>query len=128
VSHQVRFSDPLIARARALRSLGLAWEPSPGHFVWDEQSLIEKPSPFQEGVYFILDLKHFLRRAGTLEALKEAFVWLPTWHDAREILGNLGVTHATVASRLASQQAVESRNELMVLYDLIAEQLGECGD
>jgi hypothetical protein len=121
----MHFSDPIIARARSLRSLGLAWEPRPGHFVWDERSSIEVPSPFQEGVYFILDLKHFVRRTGSIEAFKESFVWLPTWHDAREILGTLGVTDAEVASRIASQKAVENRNELIVLYDLIAEHLGE---
>jgi hypothetical protein len=92
--------------------------------VWDENGLIEKPSPFQEGVYFILDLKHFLRRAGTIEAMKDALVWLPTWHDARDILRALGVADDAVAGRLAAKAAIESGDELPVLYDLIAEQLG----
>jgi hypothetical protein len=120
----MRFTTALIDRAKALRTLGLAWDPKPGHYVWDENALIEKPSPFQEGVYFILDLKHFLRRAGTLETLKDSLVWLPTWHDARDILLTLGVSDADVASRLVSEKAIESREELTVLYDLIAERLG----
>jgi hypothetical protein len=122
------FTTALIDRAKTLRSLGLAWDPKPGHYVWDENALIGKPSPFQKGVYFILDLKHFIRRAGTLEALKESLVWLPTWHDAREILHAMGVSDADVASRLVSEKAIESRDELAVLYDLIAEQLGRCSD
>jgi hypothetical protein len=124
----MHFSDRVIEGAKRLRGLGLAWEPRPGHYVWDERGLIEKPSPFQDRVYFILDLKHFLRRAGTMEALKESLVWLPTWHDAREILHQLGISDAFVASRLASKGAIESRDELIVLYDLIAEQLERSAD
>ena len=93
----MRFSDRVIDEAKRLHGLGLAWEPQPGHYVWDKDALIEKTSPFQEGVYFILDLKHFLRRAGTIHALKKSFVWLPTWHDARDILWLLGVSDAEVA-------------------------------
>jgi hypothetical protein len=122
----MHFSTALIDRAKTLRSLGLAWDPKPGHYVWDENALIEKPSPFQEGVYFILDLKHFLRRSGTLEAIKESLVWLPTWHDARDILQTLGILDADVARRRVSEKAIESRDELTVLYDLIAKQL-TCG-
>jgi len=124
----MQFSNRLIDGAKRLRYLGLAWEPRPGHYVWDQAGLIDTPSPFQEGVYFILDLKHFLRRAGTMEILKESFFWLPTWHDAREILQALGISDTRVASRLASKAAVESRDELMVLYDLIAEQLEQPTD
>ena len=124
----MHFTTALIDRAKTLRSLGLTWDPKPGHYVWDENGLIEKPSPFQECVCFILDLKHFLRRAGTLETLKESLVWLPTWHEVRDILETLGVSDADVASRLISERAIESRDELIVLYDLIAERLGGCSD
>jgi hypothetical protein len=124
----MHFSDRAIERAIRLRHLGLAWEPRPGHYVFNESSLIEKPSPFQEGVYFILDLKHFLRRAGTMEALKESLFWLPTRHDARDILHELGVSDAYVAGRLAAKEAIENRDGLVVLYDLIAEHLGRSID
>ena len=63
-----------------------------------------------------------------MEILKESFFWLPTWHDAREILQKLGISDTRVASRLASKAAIESRDELIVLYDLIAEQLEQPTD
>lgn len=55
----MRFSQEEMTTAKRLRERGLAWNPHPGHYVWDENGLIEKSSPFQEGIYFILDLKHF---------------------------------------------------------------------
>jgi hypothetical protein len=124
----MRFQKPIIELAKRLRDLGLVWEPMPGHYVWDEAGLIEKASPFQEGVYFILDINHFLRRAGSLDAMKRSLIWLPTWHDARDVLQTLGVSDAEVASRLASKEAIEHRAELMVLYELIAETLGRSID
>ena len=119
----MRFSSEEIEGAKRMRESGLAWEPQPGHYVWDDRGLIEKPSPFQEGIYFILDLKHFLRRAGTIEVLKQEPVWLPTWHDARAILRSEGVRDSDVARRLDATRAIENQTELLVLYELIAERL-----
>jgi hypothetical protein len=119
----MQFSAEEMQWAKHLRDLGLCWEPRPGHYVWDETGCIEQPSPFQEGVYFILDLKHFLRRTGTLDALKAAMIWLPTWHDARDILAAMGVKHAVVAEALQAQTALEHREELLALYRLIASHL-----
>jgi hypothetical protein len=120
----MRFSDDEIVLASELSALDLPWQPRPGRYVWDTDGLIDCPSPFHGRVYFILDLKHFLRRAGTIEALKEALVWLPTWHDARDILKCLGVSHDVVADRLEADHAIEQRSELLVLYRMIAEKLG----
>jgi hypothetical protein len=117
------FSDDEIAAARRLKSLGLPWSPAPGHYVFDEAGLIEPPSPFRPGVYFILDLRHFLRRSGTVERLREAMAWLPTWADARGLLRSAGVPDAAVAEALRSARAVETGTELTVLYDLIARTL-----
>jgi hypothetical protein len=119
----MRFSEDEILLALELCMLGLPWEPQPGHYVWDADGLIDCPSPFHDRVYFILDLKHFLRRAGTLEELKAALVWLPTWHDARNILESLGVSHAEVACRLEEYDAIEQQIELATLYRMIADQL-----
>jgi hypothetical protein len=121
--HAMQFSTQERQGALQLRDLGLTWEPQAGHYVWDEAGLIEQPSPFQEGVYFILDLKHFLRRAGTMERLKQAMVWLPTWHDARLILQTMGVENGRVADALQAQAALEQNRELLTLYDLIAARL-----
>ncbi len=41
--------------ARELRRRGLPWTPQAGHYVFDETGFCSKGSPFQEGVYFILN-------------------------------------------------------------------------
>ncbi len=114
----MKFSPQEIDAAIQLHQLGLPWEPQSGHYVWDKTGLIEQPSPFQNGVYFILDLKHFLRRAGTLEALKRSMVWLPTWHAARDLLESLGADSADIARALQTHNALEYRHELLTLYGL----------
>jgi len=114
------FSQQEIDAARNLRELGVSWFPAPGHFVFDEAGVIEQPSPFQERVYFILELKHFLRRTGCVDRLKVALFWLPTWHDARELLRAQGVADGEVADALRNARAIENRSELLTLYRLIA--------
>jgi len=115
----MRFSQQEIDAARLLRELGLSWFPAPGHFVFDEAGVIEQPSPFQERVYFILELKYFLRRTGCVDRLKSALFWLPTWHDARELLQSQGVADWEVADALKNAGAIESRSELLTLYRLL---------
>jgi hypothetical protein len=115
----MRFSQQEIDAARRLRQLGLDWFPAPGHFVFDEAGVIEQPSPFQERVYFILELKHFLRRTGCVDRLKTALFWLPTWHDARDLLQSQEVTDREVAAVLQNAAAIESRTELLTLYRLL---------
>jgi hypothetical protein len=119
----MRFTEEQITAARRLRDAGLPWDPSPGDFVYDEQGLIERPSPFQNRVYFILDLKHFLRRSGTIEQLKQAMFWLPQWQQARQLLRDLGVGDAEIAAMLEAQNAIASGRELLVLYDRIGQAL-----
>jgi hypothetical protein len=119
----MHFSRQEIALAQYLRHLGLPWQPQVGHFVWDATRVIEIDSPFQAGVYFILDLKHFLRRVGSLAALQAAMIWLPTWHDARAILQDLGVSGQVIADTLQATAALQHGSELVTLYQLIATQL-----
>jgi hypothetical protein len=119
----MHFSPPDIDAARRLRELGLSWSPAPGHFVFDEAGVIEQPSPFQDRVYFILELKHFLRRTGGIDRLQSALFWLPTWHDARELLQSQGVADGEVADALKNAGAIESRSELLALYRLLEEGL-----
>jgi hypothetical protein len=119
----MRFSPAKIVLALELKRQGLPWEPQPGHFVWDETGLIEQTSPFHDRVYFILDLKHFLRRTSTIENLQKMFYWLPTWQDAREVLHNFGVNSSEIADRLLKEKAVEKETERLVLYRMIHESL-----
>ncbi|WP_168566396.1 hypothetical protein [Crateriforma spongiae] len=119
----MKFSRMEIELARQLKGDGLNWTPAVGHFVWDENGLIEADSPFHDRVFFILDMKHFLRRSKTIEALQDACVWLPTWEDARDWLIQHGVDDALIAQRLQQEKAIESRTERLVLYRMIAENL-----
>ncbi len=118
------FSADEINKAQELKSLGLAWVPSVGHYVFDFSNLIEAPSPFQEGVYFILDLKHFVRRAGSIEALPERLCWLPDWKQSRHILQELGCSVTDQLAVLNHSQTLRDGTELLQLYQLIENRLG----
>ncbi len=113
-----KFSQSEIETASELKRLGLKWLARPGQYVWDDQDLIEKSSPFQPRVYFILDLKHFLRRAGSIQRLQDLMVWLPTWEDLRSILLELGLTNEMISQHIQQTRALENGNERSVLYDL----------
>jgi hypothetical protein len=117
------FLEEEIDVARRLKVAGLPWTPNAGHYVYDPDGLIEQPSPFQPGVYFILDLKHFLRRSETLERLQAALVWLPQWHQARQLLRDQGVSDAEMAERLQTHDALAQRKELVTLYHQLLETL-----
>ncbi len=119
----MKFTSAEIELARRLKQLGLGWTPSVGHYVWDEAGLIECSSPFHDHVYFILDLRHFLRRAGTVERLQRDLCWLPTWEQVRDLLRQSGVSDAEVNRRLLASNAIEAMNERICLYELLAERL-----
>jgi hypothetical protein len=119
----MQFSPQEIDMAREFRRLGLPWEPRAGHYVFDETGFCRKGSPFQDGVYFILNYDYFTNHAGGVERFKEIMLWLPTWHDARDILQSLGVSDQEVAAELRERRAIEAGQELLVLYELIAEAL-----
>lgn len=119
----MKFSETEIEIARKLHELDLTWHPQAGHCVYDIKKIIEKPSPFQEGVYFILDIKHFIRRAESVEGIKESMCWLPLWEDCREILKELGVSWEMISSRLEEKSALANGIERTVLYEIILEKL-----
>lgn len=119
----MRFSEREIEVAARLRILELPWHPQAGKYVFDLKGIIEKNSPFQKGVYFILDIKHFLRRAGSVEDIKASMCWLPLWEDCRDILKKLGVSWARIESRLKETSAFENNIERQVLYEMILAEL-----
>lgn len=118
-----KFSEDEIQLAQLFKAYGLPWTPEPGQYVLDQSELIECSSPFQQRVFFILDLKHFLRRSGTLGELTERMCWLPDWDDARQILRDIGVDSTEIAERLRATQAIEQGTERLELYRLIEEHL-----
>lgn len=116
-----KFTPEEIQQARKLKRLGLPWIPQVSHYVWDETGIINCPSPFHDMVYFILDLKHFLRRAGTIERLQAELCWLPTWEQARDLLRRYGLPNETVVRRLHESNALNRGEERLCLYLLLEE-------
>ena len=76
------FDETLCDLARQLKDGGLAWKPHVGCFVWDPDAYIKPDAPFPNHIYFILSLPRFLDIFGSLTAIQEKLVWLPTWHQA----------------------------------------------
>ena len=119
----MKFSEKEIEIAIKLHELELSWHPQVGNYVYDIKGIIEKPSPFQEGVYFILDIKHFVRRAESVEGIKDAMCWLPTWEDCRGILKKLDVSWEMISARLEEKSALANDIERNVLYEIVLEEL-----
>lgn len=109
--------------AKQMKHAGLPWQPHVGCFVWDETQVIEVSSPFPGRIYFILNLGHFLKRFGTIQAIAGQLVWLPTWHQARLVAQRLGIAPAQIYEALASQDFSQPGDELLALYRLILNHL-----
>jgi hypothetical protein len=121
----MQFSQRHIDLARELHSLRLPWTPAVGHYVYDVYGKIQRASPVQDRVFLIHDCAEFLEPVGGSEPFKQLMVWLPTWHDAREILRWLGVADADVELELVRRAAVADGTELLALYELIAQRLSD---
>ena len=119
----MKFCEREIEIAKKLHALNLQWHPQAGNYVFDIKGIIEKSSPFQTGVYFILDIKHFLRRAGSPEEIKASMCWLPVWEDCRTLLKSLDVSWSQVENRLIENSAFQNDSERVVLYEMILERL-----
>ena len=119
----MEFSSQQIEFAVAFKQRGLPWEPAVGNYVYDTHRVLPASSPFQDGVYFLLNYECFMQRTGGIERFKEVMTWLPTWCDARRILRSLGVTDEQVQASLFYTQAFERGTELLQLYELIATHL-----
>jgi hypothetical protein len=113
------FGLDLCLAARRLKEAGLFWHPQAGCFVWDDMGVIEAPSPFPDRIYFILNLRHFLRRFGTEEEMVDKLVWLPTWHQARLTCRAMAIGDTEVWETLCSSREKACGTELLLLYDLI---------
>ena len=113
------FNREEMSAAARLRRLGIEWQPRPGLYVWDEQRRIRPGSPFQRGVYFLLDLDCFVNYFGGIAELKQAVVWLPTWEQCRLLLEESGTTSGEIAARLRHKNDLQ----LLTLYRLLEESL-----
>lgn len=107
------FDEDLCVLAAALKRGGLPWRPHVGCFVWDPEALIKPVSPFPHHIYFILSLPHFVDILGSIEAIQQKMVWLPTWHQTRLLGRQYGIDIASV------QPANDPAKELKTLYRLL---------
>jgi len=118
------FDKKICHRALDMKKSGLIWRPHVGCFVWDPDKFIKPTSPFPCRIYFILSLARFLDIFDTIDQIAQKLVWLPTWHQARLVSRQLGITDENFENRrqrdLASPSPVE---ELLQIYGLIIEVL-----
>ncbi|MEM9827960.1 MAG: hypothetical protein AAF958_15320 [Planctomycetota bacterium] len=110
------FAAREIELAKQMHESGLSWEPAAGHYVWDLHDNVERSSPFQEGVYFIINHAYFMNLLGGVDAFREQMVWLPTWEQARVIAGSLGMDGGKLAAFLAEHDAIQEGREREHLY------------
>jgi len=70
-----------------------------------------------------LNLGHFLRLLGSIEDVVQKLVWLPTWHQARQIGEKLGIGDKELAGLFTRAEAETPGDELLAVYDLILKRL-----
>jgi hypothetical protein len=119
----IPFSLEHCGLAKELKEKGLDWRPHVGCFVWDEKGHIKVSSPFPYGIYFILNLGHFLKIFETIENMKEKLVWLPTWHQAKIICKNLNISQDEINGALGGEEAEGVWADAAILYKLISKRL-----
>lgn len=119
----IPFEARHVKLAETLKGLGLPWAPHVGCFVWDEGGIIEASSPFPQNIYFILSLPRFISIFGSIEAICEKLVWLPTWHQARLLCRRLGIEDKEIAAIWSPDRSMNPGDELLVIYQKLADAL-----
>jgi hypothetical protein len=119
----IPFQEKLCEIALRMKESGLEWRPHAGCFVWDPEKIIPAPSPFPNRVYFILNLNHFLKIFGSIKSMQEKLVWLPTWHQARLLIGERKIQQTTLKESLLKSEHWSSINEINILYQIVLDDL-----
>jgi hypothetical protein len=119
----IPFEETHLELARQMKKRGLAWKPHVGCFLWDPEAHIEAESPFPMRIYFVLSLPRFIGIFGSLEAVADKLVWLPTWHQARLLALQLGVETERIVGLWSSDPLPPPGQELAGIYRLILEAL-----
>jgi hypothetical protein len=68
-------------------------------------------------------LNHFLKRFPTLESMNQKLVWLPTWHQARQICTSIGIADSSILDVVQDSFRADRNDELLGLYGLILTRL-----
>ncbi|UCH80786.1 MAG: hypothetical protein JSW20_13765 [Nitrospiraceae bacterium] len=105
--------------AAELKEAGLPWNPHAGCFVWDRDEQIKVPSPFLGRIYFILNLGRFVEILGPVEQIAEKLVWIPTWHQARELNMKMRVTKADISNIFTDDNNTGPAGEILALYRVL---------
>ncbi len=117
------FDKGICRKALEIKKRGLVWQPHVGCFVWDPDECIKPASPFPGRIYFILSLQRFIEIFDSTEEIAAKLVWLPTWHQARLICRQLGISDEAIAEGRKKNGALSPREDLLHIYGLIAEAL-----
>ena len=104
--------------ANELKQLVIPWQPHAGCFVWDPDEHINAESPFPHRIYFILSLPRFIDIFGSIEAIAEKLICLPTWHQARLLCQQQGAPDSAVANIWQSQTPLTVGDEPRQIYEL----------
>ena len=105
--------------AKEMKRLGIDWHPHVGCFVWDPEGYIRANSPFPQRIYFILSLPRFIEIFGTIAAMAEYLVWMPTWHQTRLLCRRYQMPDEISAKILIGAASQNPGEELIALYNLI---------
>lgn len=111
--------------AKSMKDAGLPWTPQPGYYVFDQHGLINAPSPFGHAIFFILDLKHFIRRLGSIDGVKADLVWLPTMDQAILLCKKYNVDPAYVESLFVGKTWMTPAESLLALYQALHDMIKE---
>ena len=117
------FDTQICQLARKIKNLGINWQPNVGCFIWDPDKIIKADSPFPHRIYFILNLFRFIGIFGSVEAIAEKLVWLPTWHQARLLCKQLGVPDEKVTNIWRDRPTLPEGDELHEIYALVVDTL-----
>ena len=117
------FDEAICRKALEMKKSGLAWQPHVGCFVWDPDECIKPASPFPGRIYFILSLQRFIEIFDSIEQIGAKLVWLPTWHQARLICRQLGISDAAIEERRKKDDALLPYEDLLHVYELIVKAL-----
>lgn len=117
------FDEAICQKALEMKKYGLAWQPHVGCFVWDPDEFIKPASPFPGRIYFILSLQRFIEIFDSTEEIAAKLVWLPTWHQARLICRQLGISDEAIEEERKKGDALSAGGDLLCIYGLIIKAL-----
>jgi hypothetical protein len=117
----------ILEAARELKAAGLPWTPRVGCFVWDPHEVIESPSPFPMRVYFVLNMQRFINIFGSVTAMQEQLVWLPTWYQARQLCARYDLSVIRTSPRTEDGDATAGEADLIGIYGVIGAHLKSSG-